>query len=75
MDSERPLLTFFDYAIHGEVSMSNQSGANGSQDNKTVIDTSLTDDERRLLTLYREMSERDRRYIRRVVEVISTASS
>ena len=55
--------------------MSNQSGANGSQDNKTVIDTSLTDDERRLLTLYREMSERDRRYIRRVVEVISTASS
>lgn len=53
--------------------MSNQSGAKDGQERK-AFETSLKKDERRLLTLYREMSERDRRYIRRVAEVISTTS-
>lgn len=43
-------------------------------DKKTVESFPLTDDERRLVTWYREMSERDRRYIRRVAEVLSAAS-
>ncbi len=53
--------------------MSNQSGAKGGQKSKS-FEISLKKDERKLLTLYREMSERDRRYIRRVAEVISTTS-
>lgn len=54
--------------------MSNPNGVNASQDSKKAFTPSLTYDEKRLLTLYREMSERDRRYIRRVVEVISITS-
>jgi len=55
--------------------MSEQSGASGNPNNKKIIDTSpLTDNERRLLTWYREMSERDRRYIRRVAEVLAASS-
>ncbi len=54
--------------------MSNQNRPNPSENNKLVLDTSLTDDERMLLTLYREMSEHDRRYIRRMAEVFSLTS-
>lgn len=53
--------------------MLNQS--DDSQDDEYAIKASrLTDDERRLLTLYREMSDIDRRYIRRVAEVLIATS-
>jgi hypothetical protein len=46
-----------------------------SQDEENAIEASgLSDDEKRLLTLYREMSDIDRRYIRRVAEVLIGAS-
>lgn len=54
--------------------MSNQSGVNPQQDNKKAITTALRDNERRLLTFFREMSERDQRYILRVAEVMASAS-
>lgn len=51
--------------------MSDESGSSGSPNDQKAIDTfPLTDDERTLLTWYREMSEPDRRYIRRVAEVL-----
>lgn len=54
--------------------MSNQSGVNPQQDNKKAITTTLRDNEGRLLTYFREMSERDQRYILRVAEVMASAS-
>lgn len=55
--------------------MSDESGSSGSPNDKKAIDTfPLTNDERRLLTWYREMSEPDRRYIRRVAEVLAASS-
>ena len=52
--------------------MSDISKSKDSQTIEVVVVTkSLSHDERILLTLYREMSELDRRYIRRVAEVIS----
>lgn len=55
--------------------MSDNSGSSGSPNDKKAINTSkLTDDERKLLTLYRDMSEHDRRYIRRVAEVLAASS-
>lgn len=52
--------------------MSDISKSKDSQAIEVVVVTkSLTHDERILLTLYREMSELDRRYIRRVAEVIA----
>lgn len=59
-------------ADNGEVRLSDISKSKDSQAIEVVVVTkSLTHDERILLTLYREMSELDRRYIRRVAEVIS----
>lgn len=43
-----------------------------SQDD-AIEASKLTDDERTLLKLYREMAERDRQYVRRVVEVLTSA--
>ncbi len=55
--------------------MSDESGSSGSPNDKKAIDTfPLTDDERWLLTWYREMTERDRRYIHRVAEVLAASS-
>lgn len=55
--------------------MSDSSKFNDSKATKGAVDTeSLNDDERMLLTLYREMSELDQRYIRRVAEVIAATS-
>ena len=54
--------------------MSNRSEINPQQDNKKAISISLRDNERRLLTFFREMSERDQRYILRVAEVMASAS-
>jgi len=52
--------------------MSDISKSKDSQAIEVVVVTkSLTHDERILLTLYREMSELDRRYICRVAEVIA----
>lgn len=46
-----------------------------SQDEKKAIEASkLTSDERKLLTLYRKMSDIDRRHIRRVAEVLIVVS-
>ena len=54
--------------------MSNQSGVNPQQDNKKAISTSLRENERKLLTFFSEMSERDQRYILRVAEAMASAS-
>lgn len=55
--------------------MSDPSKSNDSQVIEVAVETeSLTHEERMLLTLYREMSELDRRYIRRVAEVIAATS-
>lgn len=55
--------------------MSDPSKSNDSQVIEVAVETeSLTHDEKMLLTLYREMSELDRRYIRRVAEVIAATS-
>ena len=55
--------------------MSDVSMFNASKTIKDSVDIeSLSDDERILLTLYREMSDVDRRYIRRVMEVIAATS-
>ncbi|MEJ3576040.1 hypothetical protein WEU41_17515 [Pseudomonas fragi] len=55
--------------------MSDTSKFNDSKTNEDAIETELLNDEERiLLTLYREMSELDRRYIRRVAEVIAATS-
>lgn len=54
--------------------MLDKAGAEvGQCDRDSSESQRLTDDERRLLTLYRAMSESDRRYIRRVVEVLTAA--
>ena len=45
----------------------------GQDDERAIEASRLTDDERRLLTLYREMSDIDRRYIRCVAEVLTGA--
>jgi hypothetical protein len=46
-----------------------------SPDEENAIEASrLTDEEKRLLTLYREMSDIDRRYIRRVAEALIATS-
>lgn len=45
----------------------------GQDDERAIEASRLTDDEKRLLTLYREMSDIDRRYIRRVAEVLTGA--
>lgn len=53
--------------------MLDQSG--DSQDDENAIAPSrLTHDEKKLLTLYREMSDIDRRYIRRVAEALTATS-
>lgn len=55
--------------------MSNRSKPSGGKRARDADEVSrLTDEERMLLTLYREMSERDRRYLCRVAEVISSTS-
>lgn len=46
-----------------------------SQDDEKAIEASkLTGDERKLVSLYREMSDIDRRYIRRMAEVLIATS-
>ena len=55
--------------------MSNRSKFSGGKRVREADEVSrLTAEERMLLTLYREMSERDRRYLRRVAEVIAATS-
>ena len=55
--------------------MLDKAGAEVDQYDRDGSETChLTDDERTLLTLYRAMSESDRRYVRRVVEVLRCAS-
>ncbi|MBT2339447.1 MULTISPECIES: hypothetical protein [Pseudomonas] len=47
----------------------------GSQDDESASEIfKLTGDERKLLTLYREMSDIDRRHIRRMAEVLIATS-
>lgn len=55
--------------------MSDPSKSNDSQVIEAAVETEpLNHDERMLLTLYREISELDRSYIRRVAEVIAATS-
>jgi hypothetical protein len=49
--------------------------SDNSQDDEGAIEAcKMTSDERKLLTLYREMSDLDQRYIFRVAEVLAAAS-
>ena len=55
--------------------MSNRSRPSGGKRAREAVEIlRLTIQERMLLTLFREMSERDRRYLRRVAEVIAATS-
>jgi hypothetical protein len=55
--------------------MLDQREVDDSQDDESAIETAeLSDDERTLLTLYREMSDMDRRYIFRMAEVLIATS-
>jgi hypothetical protein len=54
--------------------MTDQRKADANRDELCTIEMSgMTDDERNLLTLYREMADADRCYILRVAEVLASS--